>query len=61
MNTLKLKPDLIQTKHKAWKGERVGLYIRVPANVAEELRNEARQKQQHFNDIAAKRLQTNGK
>ena len=47
--------------HKAWKGERVGLYIRVPANVAEELRNEARQKQQHFNDIAAKRLQTNGK
>lgn len=60
MDTLKVK-QVLMTKHKAWKGDRVGLYIRVPANVAEELRNEARQKQQHFNDIALKRLQTNGK
>ena len=61
MDTLKVKQVLIQTKHKAWKGERVGLFIRVPVNVAAELRNEARQSKQHFNDIAVKRLQTNGK
>lgn len=48
-------------KHKAWKGERTGLYIRVPAEIAKELRAEAQQTQQHFNDVAVNRLRSNGK
>jgi len=48
-------------KHKAWKGERTGLYIRVPVEIAKELRAEAQQTRQHFNDVAVNRLRTNGK
>lgn len=48
-------------KHKAWKGERTGLYIRVPVEIAKELRDEAIQTQQHFNDVAVNRLRSNGK
>jgi hypothetical protein len=49
------------SKHPAWKGERTGLFIRVPVEVAKELRDEAQQTQQHFNDVAIKRLRTNNK
>ena len=48
-------------KHPAWKGQRTGLYIRVPVEIAKELRDEAQQTQQHFNDVAVNRLRTNGK
>ena len=48
-------------KHKAWKGERTGVYIRVPVEIAKELRAEAQQTQQHFNDVAVNRLRSNGK
>lgn len=48
-------------KHKAWKGERTGLYIRVPVEIAKELRDEAQQTRQYFNDVAVNRLRSNGK
>jgi hypothetical protein len=48
-------------KHPAWKGERTGLFIRVPVEIAKDLRAEAQQTQQHFNDVAVNRLRTNGK
>ena len=54
-------PPNASEKHKAWKGERTGLFIRVPVEVAKELRDEAQQTQQHFNDVAVNRLRTNVK
>ena len=48
-------------KHKAWKGERTGLFIRVPVGIAKELRDEAQQTQQHFNDVAVNRLRKENK
>lgn len=53
--------SMLTSKHKAWKGERTGLFIRVPVEIAKELRDEAQQTQQHFNDVAVNRLRTNGK
>jgi hypothetical protein len=49
------------SKHKAWKGERTGLYIRVPVEIAKDLRDEAQQTQQHFNDVAINRLRKENK
>ena len=54
-------PPNTSGKHPAWKGERTGVYIRVPVEIAKELRAEAQQTQQHFNDVAVNRLRTNGK
>ena len=54
-------PPNTSGKHPAWKGQRTGLYIRVPVEIARELRDEAQQTQQHFNDVAVNRLRTNGK
>ena len=48
-------------KHPAWKGERTGLFIRVPVEIAKELRDEAQQTQQHFNDVAVNRLRKENK
>lgn len=56
-----VRTSIYQKKHKAWKGERTGLYIRVPVEIANDLRNEAIQTQQHFNDVAINRLRKEGK
>ena len=54
-------PPNASEKHPAWKGERTGLFIRVPVEIAKELRDEAQQTRQHFNDVAVNRLRTNVK
>ena len=54
-------PPNTSEKHKAWKGERTGLFIRVPVEIAKELRDEAQQTRQHFNDVAVNRLRKENK
>jgi hypothetical protein len=48
-------------KHPAWKGQRTGLFIRVPIEIAKDIRAEAQQTQQHFNDVAVNRLRKENK